>query len=919
VQLARPGEGDTFHRRPTRTADLAPELLDLAGELAPSKLVVISRAPGGAEEETVDLAHEALTQLWPALRKWLVDSRDFRAWQEQLRDDLHRWQAQDRKADRLLSGTDLDEAERRVAHHSGDISADERSYVQLSRSHSRRGARLKQAAVAALAVLTVLAVVLGLATYTTLKRTEDQLRTQAAGLLAKAAEARPGSDPTTAMQLALAAWNTKQTSKTRQALLSQYARGQYLVGSYPSVWRGQVTGMDATADGRTLVMRSKRGSGARETITVVTGALQGKPKGEELGGVPEGNLVTTLSPDGRFFAATAGSGVRLWRLSEPEHPEILGLGNYDAPKQFRTALDFSSDSKRLLLMMNDLSGECYGDPKQCAPALAEAWKVPSGIRIAVSDRIVIPPEARLQDAAFTSDANTVVMISSPDGGHGELIELRDLTTGRLRYTSTTAGYSSALLRAGGEILYTSKSSQTGTTHSQSLGRTAGREIALPTEGAFPEATSRYDMNAGPNAFDGGNGNYDEATLTDVRSGRVYRTRIPTSGSGSDTGYTGVAAVPRAKGGLTVLVPVGSALLAVRAEAVGGEQLLMDGSEDAVMSPDGRFVARLTAGHLEVVDASRTRHQSVKLPTSRKFIDRGANWTADSQRIVVWDENGTLYRSYSVRDLSDSVPLDDAAPKGKQVANIAALQGSEIAVLTKEGTLLRVDAADGVALSRPLLVDPHPNPDDDPEGFQERNQLAARPGHPGQVAVATNQGVLRGEVLLWDAGRGRRITMLRGPDITVQGGQTNGSLAFDADGSHLAVQNSTGQVRVWDVDRRKLLEHSAPSSESDWVVGFGPGGSVVTYLDDPEQQRIQIYDVMGDHAATTLVVQANTSYDTSALLHGPRLTVDDGSVRQTFDLNPDTQFRTLCAAIGRDYTVAERRLLPEGTPPEPPCE
>ncbi|MFE2039094.1 hypothetical protein ACFXBB_38935 [Streptomyces scopuliridis] len=96
VQLVRPGDGDTFSRKPTRTADLAPELLNLARELAPGKLVVLSRAPGGAErEEIVELAHEALARLWPRLRQWLVDSRDFRFWQEQLRADLHRWQAQD--------------------------------------------------------------------------------------------------------------------------------------------------------------------------------------------------------------------------------------------------------------------------------------------------------------------------------------------------------------------------------------------------------------------------------------------------------------------------------------------------------------------------------------------------------------------------------------------------------------------------------------------------------------------------------------------------------------------------------------------------------------------------------------------------------------------------------------------------------
>jgi hypothetical protein len=157
VQLARP-DGDSFARRPTRTADLSPELLGLARELAPSKLVVLSRAPGGTEqEEIVDLAHEALTAHWPRLREWLAESRDFRGWQEQLRTDLRRWQEQHRETARLLSGTDLETARHRLAghRHPEDISAEERAYVQLSYHHSRRRVRIKRAAVGALAVLTV--------------------------------------------------------------------------------------------------------------------------------------------------------------------------------------------------------------------------------------------------------------------------------------------------------------------------------------------------------------------------------------------------------------------------------------------------------------------------------------------------------------------------------------------------------------------------------------------------------------------------------------------------------------------------------------------------------------------------------------------------------------------------------------------
>ncbi|MFD8851962.1 trypsin-like peptidase domain-containing protein, partial [Streptomyces sp. NPDC059604] len=310
VQLARPGDGDAFTRRPARAADLAPELVGIARRLAPDKLVVLSHAPGGdGHEEIVDLAHEALTVHWPRLRRWLTESRDFRLWQEQVRADLDRWRSQQREPARLLGGTDLAEAERRMAEHPDpdDIPAAEREYVRLSRRHARRGTRLRQAAVAVLATLTALAVVLVFITYRSLRDTERQLRTQASGLLAQAAEQRPPDDPGTALQLALAAWHAADTPQSRQALMNQYVRGQYVTGSYPDLWRGDIESLAASDDGRTLVVESEV-SGGQSTLTVVTGAPGGKRRARELGDVPAGNLRVAMSPDGRFVAAAVPTG-----------------------------------------------------------------------------------------------------------------------------------------------------------------------------------------------------------------------------------------------------------------------------------------------------------------------------------------------------------------------------------------------------------------------------------------------------------------------------------------------------------------------------------------------------------------------------------------------------------------------------------
>lgn len=162
IQLAQPGDGDTFSPRSARATDLAPEIIQVAKKLAKSRLVVFSCAPGSAgQEEIVDLAHEALIRVWASLRQWLVESRDLRLWQEALRADLNRWETQHRDPACLLRGPVLAEADRRMTLDPEDISAGEGDYILFSR-HSRRSVRLKQAAIGALAGLTVLAAVLAL-------------------------------------------------------------------------------------------------------------------------------------------------------------------------------------------------------------------------------------------------------------------------------------------------------------------------------------------------------------------------------------------------------------------------------------------------------------------------------------------------------------------------------------------------------------------------------------------------------------------------------------------------------------------------------------------------------------------------------------------------------------------------------------
>lgn len=82
VHRARPARrNDRFVRRPVPLDELPTEQRDLVPTLADQRLLVIGRS---GDQDSVELAHQALIELWPRLRDWLVADRAFLAWRAAL-------------------------------------------------------------------------------------------------------------------------------------------------------------------------------------------------------------------------------------------------------------------------------------------------------------------------------------------------------------------------------------------------------------------------------------------------------------------------------------------------------------------------------------------------------------------------------------------------------------------------------------------------------------------------------------------------------------------------------------------------------------------------------------------------------------------------------------------------------------------
>ncbi|WP_416561986.1 trypsin-like peptidase domain-containing protein [Nocardia testacea] len=151
AMLAAPAEtGPGFVRSAASMADF-PELRDIAGALARHRLVVIGRCPDGTE--TVELAHRALIDHWPLLRRRLEHDRVFRCWQRSLEAERLAWHAARHENARLLRGRALTTAEEWIEVRGADVPPADRRYVQVSRRLRRREERRRRAATTAVAAL----------------------------------------------------------------------------------------------------------------------------------------------------------------------------------------------------------------------------------------------------------------------------------------------------------------------------------------------------------------------------------------------------------------------------------------------------------------------------------------------------------------------------------------------------------------------------------------------------------------------------------------------------------------------------------------------------------------------------------------------------------------------------------------------
>lgn len=137
LRLTELGEGYEPSSRRTTLNELTPtenkkaEIQEVIKVLVDARLVV-------TEEETTEVAHEAIFSHWPTLRKWLEEDLDSIRIHQKLTESAQEWDRMQRDASLLYRGTRLSQIGDWTSAHQHEINLLESEFIKTSQSIHRR-------------------------------------------------------------------------------------------------------------------------------------------------------------------------------------------------------------------------------------------------------------------------------------------------------------------------------------------------------------------------------------------------------------------------------------------------------------------------------------------------------------------------------------------------------------------------------------------------------------------------------------------------------------------------------------------------------------------------------------------------------------------------------------------------------------
>ncbi|WTZ37814.1 hypothetical protein OG241_02850 [Streptomyces sp. NBC_01390] len=799
-----------------------------------------------ADEDGVQLAHEALITSWPRLQGWIEEDRERLRHHRTLTETARAWQEHGSCPGMLYRGAQL----ARAAEYFPDpaahpaLTAPERAF--LTASHEAREAERRATdridrrhRVLTRSLSAVLAVAL-LTAFAVWRAHDDALRRRtqdAARRVASAADGLRTTDPRTALLLSAASWRIARLPETHRALLGSLSQPRTDTFTDPAA--GDTPQRQLTDNGRTLFSAS---GGIWRSWDVPTHRRTGE------GRLPMGK-VTAVGPHARVIAISRTGGTRLWdtalgRWTAGSHP-LPGLGDVHLTDDGRAYL--ATDGKSLRL-----GSVTDGRVLFKAPAPESTVSAVS----ADGQYAAVCPAGRAPSLWDTAAGRPLSGAWKQDrlcaGGSTEL------TVGAGRMAAVTgAGVRVWDLRSGRRIA--------------DLVTSAAHDLAFTADGTFLTLATRQDVQVW--------------RLTDT-DGPVFQASLDNQELGSSPalhlqGHT----LRYLAGGTVHTLDLGAAVTAAWRPTA---------QADVVLSPDGRTfaTAEFTHDHYLVrlcgTADGRVVHTFPPLSATMPSID-----PLDIDVLLVFSTDGTRL-GYGVTAAGHTLRTHSLTVwdvPHERVVTTLDLPGASVAeaALGPQGRTLHLTRLG-----------------DDDLMFGEVWDTRSRRRIKVPAGPAVQYPTLRGDGrLLAGDGVVARPPSWRASALDLVGGSPLGALAFSPDGSRLAVGDMTGRVTLWDGD----LRHRVTALPNTFRPSQGPPLEAVSALAVSPDGRtlavgggnggLQLWDMPTGQPIGGLLTTAGDAIYTLAF--GPDgTTLYTGSAHvplQRYDLDPAHALARVCARTG----------------------
>ena len=858
-----------------------PEAAAALAVLTESRLVTV-------DEDTVEVAHEALLREWPRLRDWLADDAEGRRLHQHLIHAAAEWQTSDRDPAELYRGSRLASALDWGSSHEPELNELEREFLQESRAASERDAerqrrtnRRLRTLLAGVGVLLAAALVAGVIALSERQGARSAATSETAQRLG--AEALTEDRLDEALMLANTGVALDDSLATRSSLLSTLLRSPAALGVL-SGDAGATQALALSPDGSTLAA----GDGQGRVIVFDTETRR------QIGDhqLPGEAWSLAFDPRGNALAIPASSTLEHRKASlqivDPSTLQVkdsVSLGPHPAAPEvpyFATAV-YAPPGRSVVVSYST------GDNDYSVPVFLRRFDARSGSPLGPAVRVA-PRSAKIP---LTSTADGRLLVSTATG---ETTYAIDGETLRVLDRYRVSALSTAISPDGHTLAFEPAQQVAGL---RLLDLASGRVRTL----AHPQG----DFGVGAFSPDG----RTLSTLDDDGNVSLWD---------SDTGaLTETFEVPAASGH-QVFSPDGRTLYTAGVDPtamiwdVAGDRRLLrpfrtnidtypfqPGPPSFAASPNGRTLAIAThAGRVDLIDAETLR----KTSGFEAFPDtslRAIEYSPDGRRLAVAEERGGvgLWDAGSGKRVGPLLSTPRyARPRSGQVLAFGA--GGVLAAASTGGqnehamtpSTVRIWDPDGPKLIRPPLR------------LGDRVLGLALGPDGSQLAIATPSGV---EVR--DLPSGERLASLPTAEAALARGEV--SLAFSPDGRLLAGGQQDGDVLLWTTDGWHQVGQ-LPSAGALGLV-FSPGGGT---LATSREGAVVLWDVGSQQpigSPLPLPEAAGDSYVTTRFTpDGDRLfAVSDAGTAIRFDVDPDAWVQHACAVAGGDLTPEQwEEVVPE---------